>query len=515
MKNIFDTIKERLLGHESDLDLDREWAALHQRRAQKHQRGSHRRLATVLLLLLFVGSCGSLIWLNMRNTAPANPAPAQRDDMAQQPAVPSATNPGSPSNAAPNTPNTPATNVDNRVRANNVPTTKGANNGTSAPVNVENNTVITAPEYTNPVKTPFNNANTATPTANPPAVISPMAVKLPETAPQSPETTPETPTNQWNNVPVANDGTTTSAMANAAPESTATSVSYTRTNDNISLLPGRGIAVPVMAEVVAPALPAPYLPTPQEPTAAIVKKHVPAKNFSVFVGGGWLGAQQRFRVAAGESESYAALRQNTETALPSFTFNAGVQRTLGKKGFVEASLHYNQWYQRLNYTFEQPKNYSYSNILLKVTRIDGFGSEVLPTYGDTVIAGKQTVQIVHYNQFTSINLRLALGRQLVQTRRLAISAGAGIDGSVWRSAQGMVAAQDPVVGTLDLNEIYKNSFGLGISAVARFEYWLYPKYALHLAPGAVWWLGNALHTNGQLEARWQQVSVSAGVTHRF
>jgi cytoskeletal protein RodZ len=505
MKNIFDTIKERLLGYKSDLDLDREWAALNQRRAKKRQQG-RRRLATVLLLLLFVGSCGSLLWLKMRPILPML-TPAW-DDMAQKP---TASNPVVSPNPVATPPQT------SEDVADSTPVTSQTKNGVSTPSTAQNTPFIpNTPERTQQANTrpAANHYKVAEQMNNAPAIASAVAASALDAPIGSPVTAPEAAANQANNAPAANDGFQTKVpTADAAPEATATSVGNARPNDNISLLPARGIAAPAMAIVVAPALPAPYLPLAQEP-ADIAKKQSSPTVFAVFVGGGWLGAQQHFRAADGQSEQYAALRQSTETALPSFAFNAGVQRALGKKGFVEASLYYNQSYERLNYTFERPKNYTYTNVLLKVSRIDGFGSE-FRTYGDTVLAGTQTVKIVHYNQFASINLRLTLGRQLVQKGRFAFSAGAGIDGSIWNRAKGMIAAPDPTVGTLDLKEVYKNSFGLGISAVTRFEYRLHPKYALHLTPSAVWWLGNALNANGQLEAQWQQMSIAAGLTRRF
>jgi cytoskeletal protein RodZ len=493
MKNIFDTIKERLLGYKSDLDLDREWAALNQRRAKKHQQGSRRRLATVLLLLLFVGSCGSLLWLKIR-PIPAPLAPA-RNDMVQKPAS-TASNPMASSNPVATPPQASVDAADSTTAM------SQTTSGISTLSTVENKPFVpNTPERTHQVNTPSvaNDYRAANQTSN---------------ATGASVTAAEAATNHVSNVRAANDGTqTTMPTTNATSETTGISVSNTPTNDNISLLPARSIVVPAMAAVVAPALPTPYLSTTQEP-AIIIKKQSPSTRFAVFVGGGWLGAQQRFRVANGQSEQYAALRRSTETALPSFTFNAGVQRSFGKKGFVEASLYYNQAYERLNYTFDQPKNYTYTNVLLKVSRIDGFGSEIR-TYGDTVLTGTQTVRIVHYNQFASMNLRLTVGRQLVQAGRFTFSAGAGIDGSIWNGAKGIVAAPDPSVGTLDLKEVYKSSFGLGVSAVTRFEYQLRSKYALHLAPGAVWWLGNALNTNGQLEAQWRQMSITAGLMHRF
>ena len=478
MKNIFDTIKERLRSHESSLDLDREWAALNNRRAQKHQQSSRRRMAIVLLLLLFIGSCGSLIWLKMRHH-PAIPTPAPTvSDLAQA-------NPTSPI------------------------VTKGIA-GTKSPAPSDTMALLNAP---NGVR--INTTKTETPILN--DIFASEKLKK---APLAHKNTPNT--NQVTTAPLAvapidaapNTATTTVPMADTALVTTTTSVNSAApiANGNVSSLSARGIAVPVMASsTVLPTMPVPYSPLAQEPTAA---KQPSPKTMVVFVGGGWLSSQQHFRAADSQLEQYAALRQETETALPSFTFNAGVQRPLLKKGFVTASVHYNQWYQRLNYNFEKPQNYTYSNVLLKVSRIDGFGSEVR-TYGDTVLAGTQTVRIVHYNRFTSLNLRLTLGRQLVQAGRFVFSAGAGVDGSVWRDAKGVVAAQDPSVGTLNLSEVYKTSFGVGISAITRFEYWFHSHNALHLAPSAVWWMGNALHANGQLGAQWRQFSITAGLKHRF
>jgi cytoskeletal protein RodZ len=481
MKDIFDTIKERLLGYPSDLDLDREWAALNQRRAKKHRQGSRRRLSTVLLLLLFVGSCGSLLWIKMRPVSEAlAPVPS---DPAQKPnAV--ASNPVVSSNPVATAPQTSLKVAESNQTTSGISTLPTVKNNTFAP---------NTPERTHQVNTSS--------VANNYKATDPMSISAPEAA-----------TNYVSNVLFANDGTQP-VTAKADPETTVTSASTARTNDPVSLLSARSIVAPAMAIVVIPALPTPYPLITQEP-AIIIKKQAPSTLFSVFVGGGWLGSQQRFRVADGQSEPYAALRRSTETALPSFTFNAGVQRALGKKGFVEASLHYNKSYERLNYSFDQPKDYTYTNVLLSVVRIEGFGPEAR-TYGDTVIAGTQTVRIVHYNQFTSMNLRLTVGRQLLQAGRFTLSAGAGIDGSILSRAKGIVAAPAPAIGTIDLKEVYKSRFGLGISAVTRFEYQLHPKYALHLTPGAVWWMGNSLNTNGQLEAQWRQMSITAGLMHRF
>jgi hypothetical protein len=506
MKNMFDTIKERLLGYKSELDLDREWAALNQRQAKKHQQGSSNRFSILLLLLLFVGSCSSLLWLKMRPVKVAQ-VPA-RNNMAQKPDSNAGNTSVSP------TPVVTATQT-SAYAADSAPDTNQMTSGIATRSTLENTQLVpNTPERIHQVNTPLV-AKTywiADQVNNNATVIHPAAINTPEAPFSKTDTPSKVDTTQVINALAKSDGTqTTVTLANTTSATSAIPVSNSRTDDNISLLSARGITVPAMAVGVAPTLPTPYLTLTQEPTFVTKKQSFSAIS-AVFVGSGWLGSQQRFRVAEGQAEQYAALRQSTETALPSFTFNVGVQRTLGKRGFIEASLHYNQWYERLNYTFEQPKNYTLTNVLLNVTRIDGFGSEVR-TYGDTVINGTQTVSIINYNQYASINLRLILGQQLVQAGRFAFSAGAGVDGSIWSRAKGIIADPDPTVGTVNLKDVYKSSFGLGISAVTRFEYQLRPKYALHLTPGAVWWVGNNLNTNGQLEARWRQISITAGLIH--
>jgi cytoskeletal protein RodZ len=453
MKDLFKDIKTRLLAHESDMDLDSAWASLEARRSNKAQKKSRFRLASVLLLLLLIGGCGTWVWVKnldkhvVQTTQQQRSAAGRRLSPAGQPAA-----------IAPNNIATSEYHGDN---------VEIASNGSAEGIITEQHTGKASIEN------------------NPTYLQTPPVVQV-----------------------------TSDQVASTSTEAASTLTQTTGTTRNLPpsllMLAQRdlGLLSPKPSHL---NLPARFNTQTRQKSAKKKANHATA----VYIGGGYLTTQQQFSDSENQSaQGGAALRKQTEQPLPSFTFHAGVQRGIGKGRLLDFGVHYDQWYDRLDYTYNKPHTYQYNDVLVGVRRLAATGSEVA-TYGDIIMDGTQKVHALYYNRYASINLRLAIVQSIYHNSRWDIALGVGANASIWARADGLVSAPDPVQGTYELDKIYNKTFGLGISALPRLTYRFNEHYALQLTPTATWGLNNTLNTTSPLQSRLRQYSATAGLVYKF
>lgn len=505
MKDLFNEIKTRLLTHESDMDLDSAWASLQAHR-YKTQKRNRLRLASVLLLLLWIGSCGSWIWVKKLEKRSAQNAQQQN-----LPAVALIPPVGQLALTPPNKPEEKKYHEDiltvNRLyefyNCNNISIKQLQPNSPIKPhafrSNLENVTrdIVQQPtHHFSHGKDPYfhflPNTEPAISNSSDESIISVQRTDktLIENNPTDLQTSP---------LPLAQ---ATTALAQA-----------TGINQNLppslQMLPQRDFGL-LASESSPLTLPTRYNTQMSEKSA----KKKAARATAVYIGGGWLTTQQQFHDRKGQSAKGAELRKQTEQPLPSFTFHAGVQHWIGKGRLLDFGVHYEEWYDRLDYTFDKPHIYQYNNVLLRIRRLEATGVEV-KSYGDTAVDGTQKVQVLYYNRYASINLRLALVQSIYQKGPWDIALGLGMNASLWAQADGLSSAPDPVQGTYELDKIYKKTFGVGINALTRLSYRFNEHYALQFTPSVTWGISNTLSTTNPLQSRLRQYSATAGIIYKF
>jgi hypothetical protein len=244
-----------------------------------------------------------------------------------------------------------------------------------------------------------------------------------------------------------------------------------------------------------------------------------SKHFEIYGGSGVFSTQQRFSTQDNLNKDYVTLRNETETSLATFAFDAGLNYWFSDKNFMSVGLQHNSWYDRFNYTYEQPKDYAYENILLRIVRNEQLGTQE-SQYGDTVVRGSETVKMTHFNQYASTNLRLLFGRQVWSRRRLSLDLAGGMDWSVFASAKGNIAAPISTGGIFDLqntggNTIYKKSFGLGLSGAMSINYQLNQHWAIQFRPSAIYFLSDAARANAFAEAKFYRFGAMIGLRYRL
>ena len=253
--------------------------------------------------------------------------------------------------------------------------------------------------------------------------------------------------------------------------------------------------------------------------AAGPRPNTKSKHFEIYAGTGIFSTQQRFSTQDNANKDYVSLRNETETSLTTFAFDAGVNYWFLEKNFMSISVQHNSWYDRFNYTYEQPKDYAYENIVLRIIKNEQLGTEE-SEYGDTVVQGSETVKMTYFNKYVSTNLRLLLGRQIWSHKRLSFDLSGGMDWSVIASAKGNIAAPISTGGILDLqntggNTIYKKSLGIGLSGAMSVNYRLNQHWAIQFRPSATYFLSDAARVNAFAEARFYRFGAMLGLRYRL
>jgi hypothetical protein len=244
-----------------------------------------------------------------------------------------------------------------------------------------------------------------------------------------------------------------------------------------------------------------------------------SKHFEVYAGSGLFSTQQRFSTQDNMNKDYVALRNETETDLATFAFDAGINYWFSDKNFIVIGAQHNRWYDRLNYTYKQNKDYTYENILLRIVKNEQLGTQE-SQYGDTVITGTEIVKMTHFNRYVSSNLRLLLGRQIWSRKRLSLDLAGGMDWSVFATAKGNIAAPISTGGIFDLqntggNTIYKKSLGIGLSGTMSVNYRLNQHWAIQFRPSATYFLSDAARADAFAEARFYRFGAMLGLRYRL
>jgi hypothetical protein len=244
-----------------------------------------------------------------------------------------------------------------------------------------------------------------------------------------------------------------------------------------------------------------------------------SKHFEVYAGSGLFSTQQRFSTQDNMNKDYVALRNETETDLATFAFDAGVNYWFSDKNFITFGVQHNRWYDRLNYTYKQTKDYTYENILIRIVKNEQLGIQE-GQYGDTIITGTEIVKMTHYNRYVSSNLRLLFGRQIWSRKRLSLDLAGGMDWSVFATAKGNIAAPIFTGGIFDLqntggNTIYKKSLGIGLSGTMSVNYRLNQHWAIQFRPSATYFLSDAARANAFAEARFYRFGAMLGLRYRL
>ena len=503
MKEDFNHIKKRLRDYESPIHLDEAWEAL-QEQQQKRQ-GKWKRTATVLLLLLLIGSCGTCLLLGKRNGSHM-PLPTQ-EVVFQDKDVPVEQQNSSISGAS---------NAHHAIR--------------------ENATLTQTNQHTTSA---VGQSSIASNFSDKPSLST---YNFQKQSSNSSDNTQKTDTSNKNMLSISSPAPAQSSVYEQGPVSGSTSSAVIPENDRTDsdarpLQEKAGNDLTWVAP--APAMPAPWrmwwidvlpektfgmtarpsqtllLPLVKIDLSPIRPARKTAIRKTVYLSAGALLTQQNFKSRTTEQAEYAALRSRTESGLPGLSTDLGISLEVSQRNYVDLALRYDTWYDQFVYQYEQSKEYTLTNVLLGVVQYEPIGTQVR-VYGDTVITGTQTVKATYYNRYAAADLRLAFGRTLWESHRFSLDMTAGMSANIYKKIQGHIADSGLANNVMDLQHMpYKQTLGLGAYADLRLNYRLASWLDLQLRPSAILGLSDALQSNAPSSAHFRRTSLQLGLRTRF
>ncbi len=252
-----------------------------------------------------------------------------------------------------------------------------------------------------------------------------------------------------------------------------------------------------------------------------IKRHRSATGHKpgIYFGSGLFVTQQQFSAKEASDENYRQLRTDTESPLETNYYDIGVKVRLTEHLYATAGVNYARSYDKFTYSYETPKDYALSDVLLKIRRRPD-GTLIEEIRGDTVVAGTQMVKATYYNTYRSTNVNILLGYQFLKKEKWDMSASGGLDWNLHTTSQGHIAAPTSasamsVLQLGDGNSVYQKNFGIGLSANLALTYWFTDNWGIQLRPVFSYYLPSVTSSDYQLDAHILRYGAVLGLNYQL
>lgn len=219
------------------------------------------------------------------------------------------------------------------------------------------------------------------------------------------------------------------------------------------------------------------------------------------------------------SKAYASSilvkEQNIESQF-GYTFGVNTALVFKDNWVISSGLEYQQLSSKFD--FEQTQNIEVpkENQLLRVW-IDANTNDTINTlYGTDTLTGTNTRKVVHYNQYSFLNIPIELGFQNNRGKFLyGLSAGITLNFSLQQS--GRTLDKDDMITYFDNNSsaAHFSKFGLGYRVNPIVGYQLSKKWNLMLRPQINWQVNSIFNDNEDFKIKTRQLNFNIGVEYNF
>lgn len=179
----------------------------------------------------------------------------------------------------------------------------------------------------------------------------------------------------------------------------------------------------------------------------------------------------------------AALRNRSTSAFIGTSYAAGLTAIRNNTWLLGTGLEWHKQWEKFDYRQEQDTQILKSNQLLQVWLNRSNGDTLKAIYGDTLVHGLITREVVHYNQYEHLSIPLLLGWQKqVKNWRLATMAGPVLNVALRQT--GKMLNDSSTIVSISQGPFAK--IQAGISAGATLSYQLTGRWAIGLRPQWDW-----------------------------
>lgn len=258
----------------------------------------------------------------------------------------------------------------------------------------------------------------------------------------------------------------------------------------------------------------PYLTPTFDLSGKLPTENPAFKKWKLNIGTGIGYSMQQFSGSNASDSDFAALRENSETALATYAVEIGLTYAINSKFYIHPQLTYSQWYERLNYKFDREKSFLLESIVLESLYIPTT-NQVIELRGDSLVVGEEIITAEVYNKYSAYVLQLNVGYHLFQKNRWKIAVESGLNYNFSSQSDGQVAN----ISGEDLDAInagiYKKSYGFGVSAAVTTSYALTARTSLYLTPVYSTYFSSITENDYVLKSKLSNVGVRLGVSYSW
>ncbi len=226
---------------------------------------------------------------------------------------------------------------------------------------------------------------------------------------------------------------------------------------------------------------------------AITKQHLSAKNIEV--------------------ENYKEIRENSEVALETYTYDVGVNWFVNKKSYLSFGGNYTIHFDEINHSYEKPKLFFFEDVVLRRNIYDN--GNTLEIRSDTSIIGSETMTTQQFNKYSSLNLGVSFGHYILQKKRLGIAINGGVFQNISFKVNGKIKSDGEENNPLENIEGYKKTYGLSLAGGIDFDYNVGHSIILTLRPTMSYSLFSSTANSNILDAKFSRYGVSLGLKYNW
>ncbi len=245
----------------------------------------------------------------------------------------------------------------------------------------------------------------------------------------------------------------------------------------------------------------------------IILPTVKRKN-QLFFNAGIGITHQSFRARDNEWKHYSDLRNESEKPLETYIYELGLNVPFRKKSFLRMSASYNISFDKINHSYDRAREFFLQDILIE-RRFYPQSGTVEEVFGDTTVLGSQTVNNTQFNKYTSVNLNLLLGYDILTKNRFNIAFTGGLFYNIYLNTSGKIISSENEMSPLEPIHDYKRSFGLGLSGGLDIDYHLHKSWIISLRPSSFYSLSSATTESNKLKSNFHQYGISLGIKYKL
>ena len=238
------------------------------------------------------------------------------------------------------------------------------------------------------------------------------------------------------------------------------------------------------------------------------------RSIEIYGGVGLLYSPQNFKAIRPEPEALISIKQNSERTLETYSIDMGFRNYINNRIFIYGELSYMQGYTKLSYLETKAHNYIIENALSEVIAFKRI--EPREIYRDEEVEGIRKTSYLNYNKFIAWNGSLGFGKNIIHTKKLSLDISLGLGWNIKSNVSGLTTDnQQGIIRVVNVNEVYKKSFGLSTEAALLLMYPISEQLSLEFRPILRYYNASITQADYGVASKLYRVGAIIGISYKL